>query len=542
MIFDPTLDTPARPNEFLVSAWRDLALCGDLDGGVERMRWRERVWLPLEHSEEPAQYTHRLNRSDLYPGFTAALDDAVAQPFAKPVQVEGAQVEGSDERQPVPPEFEPIILNADGDGNDITQFGRHLMRSAVKYGFACVLPDYTAMKATPGATVTRADEANANPRPFWRMYERPDVLGWRTFKLPNGQEAFSEVRLHEIRTVPDGTWGEKKAEFIRVIRRDSYELWLNKAYNPPKVNSLEPASRAARYYDIQENRPQQWVQVDAGPFGPEGGFESVPLVVVYTGYTSFMQAKPAMLDLAESNLTHWRKKSDYDNLCHYAGVPILFARGLEKAELAGAAIGAGTVIRAGNPDASLGFVEHSGSALQVMRDDLDGQERRMEQIGVRPHVERTSGASATAAFLNADGAATDVQAWAQAVDTALEQLFDLSAEWMGRDDLRSAVDVTIYKEFARPSNPQDIAMIQADVDAGHVSVKTYLREAKRRGLYSDDLDINAEAEQAEGAKAEKAAEAAEKLKQINANQPGAMPGNGGAMPDKGAKPEQRDAA
>src|SRR5690606_31305985 len=116
-------------------------------------------------------------------------------------------------------------------------------------------------------------------------------------------------------------------------------------------------------------RNQNWVMINSGTFGPQGGFKSVPIVTAYTGYIDFMRARPPSMALAEANVTHWRKKSDYDNLAHYAGMPILFARGMGDDDMKGAAIGAGTVVRSQDPDASLTFVEHSGSALQTLAED-----------------------------------------------------------------------------------------------------------------------------------------------------------------------------
>lgn len=524
MYFRLGTDDVGRPNDLLTEAWRDVMLCGDLDAGIERMRFRGRTWLPQETAEELTPYTQRLERTELFPGFTSALDECVAQPFSKPVQVSG-----------LAPELEKLTANVDGDGNDLTQFSKSMLRSAVKYGLACALVDYTATRQSD-RILTRQDEAAIGPRPFWRLVERPDLIGWRTVTLPGGEMGFAEVRIHEIRTVPDGEYGEKKAEFVRVIRRDRYELWQNTAYAPPAYN--DGLVRDARFYDVQESRPTAWVKLEEQPYGPPQGFASVPVVVLYSCYQGFMRAKPALLDLADTNLTHYRKKSDYDNLAHFAGVPILFQQGFEAQGAGGLAIGAGSMISTANPDARLSYVEHSGAALQVLREDLDATERRMEQMGVRPHVERTTGASATAAYLNATGAATDVQAWAQAADTVLEQLFRLSALWLGNPGLADDLDVQIYKDFAAPFTDSQLNALKADADAGYISTETYLRERKRRGGFGDDLDVEAEAghaEQAKAAKAEAARQAMERAAQ------GAMPGPD-AGNEPGAMPAQREAA
>ena len=55
--------------------------------------------------------------------------------------------------------------------------------------------------------------------------------------------------------------------------------------------------------------------------------------------------------------------------------------------------------------------------------------------------------------------------------------------------------ISIFRDFSLLGGKQtDIASLQADATAGRITVQTYLEEAKRRGLYSDDLDPEAEAE------------------------------------------------
>lgn len=517
MLFDPQQDTIARPHPAFVDMWRDWELCDDLDGGVDRMRWaalncRER-WLPREHLEENDQYITRVMRSDLYPGYSQGLDDAIARPFAKPVQVDN-----------LPDEWEPWTWDTDGSGNDLTQFLSHFMRCAVKHGMAHIFIDFTNQG---GGTVSRAAEQNTRPRPWWRLVDAPSLVNWKSETLPSGKHVLTEARIHEFATVPDGTYGEKPVEYIRVIRRDSYELWQNEAYNPPGYSADKLNGLSARYYNAQTLRMQKWVKVDEGAFGPAGGFESVPIVTAYTGYRDFMVAQPPFLSLAEANVTHWQSSSDQRNITHFARVPILFARGFNAEELQGSAIGAGTVISSGEPDASLSIVEHSGSAVQVGQEDLDRLERRMEQLGVRPHVERMQGATATGIAVNSASADTDVQAWAQGVDTAAEQAFEWSARWMGAE-VPEDLDVQIYKDFAiEMIGGGDVPALQADVDKGRIRVETYLKEMKRRGIYADTLEIEEEVG-ASDERAEAATEMAKDASQTSADaakaEPKAQPG------------------
>lgn len=476
-------------------------LVDDLDGGVDRMRWRalhsREQWLPKENLEERRQYEARVNRSDLYPGLSQGLDDAIARPFAKPVQV-----------QDIPAELEALLPDIDGDGSDLTQFLAHFMRSACKYGLAHAWVDYTKTVPSNGKMVTLADEKAQSPRPWWKIIEASRLLNWESFTLPSGKRALRTAWIHEV---------ENGKEYIRILRLNTQERWQNTAYMPPKHSDGEDLE--ARFYQYAHGRDQNWELVeDPAPYGPQGGFkDGLPIVTVYTGYMGFMRAKPPFKALAETNLTHWQSSSDQRNIVHVARVPILFARGMGSEELKGAAIGAGSVLFGKNPTADVRYVEHSGAAVAVGQDDLDRLERRMEQLGVRPHIERMQGATATGVAINADGADTDVQAWAQAVDTAAEQCFKLSAVWMGKPDLAANIDVQIFKDYqVAYKGASDLSTLQSDVKDGRIQHLTYLREIQRRGVLGDDVDIKAEAAAAEREK-EARREMALQITQSNAN-------------------------
>lgn len=524
MLFSPEQDTVARPHPHVVEAWRDWELIEDLDGGVERMRWAALYggyrWLPREYLEEPDQYASRVYRSDLYPGLSQGIDDAVARPFCKPVQVEN-----------LPPEWEPWVRDVDGSGNDLTQFLSHFMRCAVKHGMAHIFVDFTNQG---GGTVSRALEDRMRPRPWWRLVPATSLINWRSETLASGRHVLVEARIHAFDTVPDGQYGERPVELVRVLRRDSFELWMNTAYAPPRFYSASRHDLARRFYNVTPDRPQSWKLIESGAFGPPGGFDELPIVTAYTGYTGFMRARPPFMALAEANVAHWQSSSDQRNLAHFVRVPILFARNFLAEELEGQAVAAGSVFRASSPDADLQWIEHGGTAMQLGQDDLDRLERRMEQLGVRPHVERMQGTTATGIAVNSASADTDVQAWAQAVDTAAEQAFAWSARWIGAE-VPDDMDVQVFKDFAVATlGPSDVPALQADVEKGRVRVETYLHEMKRRGVYGDTLNIADEVAHAERETVRKA----ELATAIAGGKPAGTQDDDGGMP---RDPNQREA-
>lgn len=523
--FDPLQDSVARPCEAVLNLYNDWSLVDDLDGGVRRMRFRNTERLPREEKEEVAGYKTRLARSYLYPGLTNALNSSTSKAFSKPVTVENA-----------PAEFEYLETNADDKGSDLTQFLRSVMRAGVKHGVAHVLVDFS--KQANAANATKATDAANKPHPFFTLIEASRLVSWTETVLDDGTVGLTEIRFLEYRDVKDGKYGSTEQEFVRVIRLNDYEVWQNKAYQQRKFARDEDFE----FYKDKPNRVQDFVMVDSGSFGPEGGFKTIPLVSFYTQRTGFMRGKPALMDLAETNLIHWQSASDQRNIMHVVRVPILFATGFTTQETsAGLTLAAGSFVSSNSPDANLHYVEHSGSAVDLGARDLETLEKHMEIMGVRPQVERSGDATATQSVINEGRANTDVQAWIEGLNTAAETMYAKAGEWSGVE-MPETLEVKVFSDFAAGGATSDeilslIAMRTAK--PALITSETFLNETKRRGFFTDTFDVEAEAEAIEAEAQVAKEEAAEQMKmQLDAKaksapgEPGAVGAGTGAMPGK----------
>lgn len=481
MLFDQRQDSVGCPSDQVAQQWRDILLVDDLDGGPRRMRFRNTLWLPQEPKEEDADYQKRLSRSSLYPGLTDALDRAVSKPFSRKVVVKDLP-KGLDESW---------LQNVDGEGNDITQFCRNWLRAAIKHGQAHCWVDYTPMAKPDGTPPTRADELTKKPRPFLRLIEQSNILGWDTVTLPDGSQGLSELRFREIKTSGSG-YRKEKREFVRVLRLDSFEVWENESYKPPTWSLRNTTSE---FYDWQEDRVASWKLIDSGQYGPKDGFAKLPIQTLYTGYRGFMVARPAFIDLAEVNLTHWQSASDQRNILHVARVPMLFAQGFGEDEVKkGIVAGAGVLVSSREPGAQLSYIEHSGQAIEAGQVDLDQLEKLMQSMGSRPMTERSGDITATQVAVGEAGTTTDIQCWIKAEEAGTKGALVLMGQWLGIPaEAIERCTVDIFSDFAVVlKGNEDLKDLRAMRDKGDISLETYLREVKRRGLLADDLDIEEE--------------------------------------------------
>ena len=99
------------------------------------------------------------------------------------------------------------LFDVDMQGNDLNVWTYETARKLVRYGHVGTLVD----APTDGG------------RPYWCTYTPRQILGWRT-EAKDGQQALSMLRLSETVTVPDGEYGEKAVQQIRLLTPGGYQL------------------------------------------------------------------------------------------------------------------------------------------------------------------------------------------------------------------------------------------------------------------------------------------------------------------------------
>ena len=94
------------------------------------------------------------------------------------------------------------LFDVDLEGNDLNVWTYETAKKCIRYGHVGVLVD--------------APQAGQNGRPYWVTYTPRDILGWRT-EIKDGRQQLTQLRLSERTIVPDGLYGEKEIEQVRVL-------------------------------------------------------------------------------------------------------------------------------------------------------------------------------------------------------------------------------------------------------------------------------------------------------------------------------------
>ena len=114
-------------------------------------------------------------------------------------------------------------MDVDGCGSDLDEYARRLLMCSLTYGQSHILVDYPA----PSGALSLAEERSQNRRPYWIEVDPTNLLGWRLDRESNYGNLI-QARIAEKAVLPDGDFGEKVYDQVRVIEPGSYRVFRKK--------------------------------------------------------------------------------------------------------------------------------------------------------------------------------------------------------------------------------------------------------------------------------------------------------------------------
>lgn len=447
------VDTPNIDYEIMVrdGEWDMLT---SLLGGTRAMRKAGTDLLPQETDEENAKYNVRLNRSFLYNAYKDTITKCVARPFSKPMVIE------------LPPALEPLIENFDGEGQHIQDFTMEYFKELVKWGVAHAYADYPKVDNPRGENKKSVRQKGLIP--FNRIIKTKRMIGWKFGDKKANERELVQIRYRQTKVRDSDDFTQKVVQQIVVIEKNRYEVWEWR-----KVNNKE-----------------QWVIEDEGAI--ENNIDGIPIATAYTEKEKMMVAFPPLLELGWANVEHWQSLSDQKNILRFSRFGILFASGFSEDDInRGLTVAPTQVIFSENPDANLGYAEHTGKAIESGNKDIRSIEDRMEVLGLQPMLQRYWNVKATGQAINEKKSVSQIEMWISATVRAVKQLIIFDAQWMGLDITEDDIKVDISKDFVFGSaDSSDIQALHKARELGDIDQRTYLMELKRFGVLSDDVDVD----------------------------------------------------
>ena len=386
--------------------------------GTEYLRDNSEAFLPLEPREDYDAYLSRVNRAVFSPYTQRLVRAATGLILRKPITVIGD-----------PYWTDVFVKDVDGCGSDLDEYARRLLICALTYGHSNTLVDFPA----PTGARSLAEERNQNRRPYWIEVDPANIYGWRLDREVNYGKLI-QVRIAEQAVVPEGDFGEKVFDQIRVIEPGQYKIFRKKETTKDMYTQDESF---AGNFDSPANE-KDYELVESGEFS----LGEIPLVTVYAGKTDTMTSKPPLLDIAYLNLAHFQRQADLIHSLHVASQPLLVMEGWDD-QTKDTAISVNYAM-ATQPGNKIYYVEPAASAFEAQAAEIQELQSQMATLGISTLSQQKFVAeSADARRLDR----VDTNSMLSMVSLDLEQkvqkAFNLSANYLGLEP----PEVKISRDF-----------------------------------------------------------------------------------------------
>ena len=410
-------------------------LIEDLLGGTYQMRKRHRKYLPQEPRELDESYDNRLARS-VCPPFYLRLERMLAGMLTrKPVRLN----ETADS-------IREHLFDVDLQGNDLNVWTYETTRKMVRYGHVGVLVD--------------APTTGQNGRPYWVTYTPRDILGYRT-DIIDGEVKLTQLRLQEKVSVPDGLYGEKIIDQVRLLTRGGFEIH-------------------------QKGKNNKFIKVDEGSMS----LQEIPFSVAYANRLNLLESRPPMADIAELNLKAYQIQSDLDNQLHISAVPMLAFYGFpQNSEEVSA--GPGEAI-AFPPDGRAEYIEPAGRSYDAQFKRLDVLSGQINELGLAAVLgQKLSAETAEAKRIDRSQGDSTMMVVAQQMQDMIDNCLQFHGEYLNAE----AGSCFVNRDFlSQRLEPQEIQALLQLYTSGSITQQTLLKQLHEGEVLGDEFDVEEEVE------------------------------------------------
>jgi len=423
------------PNSAWVNQEPHWMLIEDLMGGTYQVRRRHRRYLPQEVRELDEAYDNRLARS-VCPPYYQRLERMLAGMLTrKPVRLNDT----SDQ-------IREQLFNVDLQGNDLNVWCYETARKMIRYGHVGVL----------------VDAPKDGGRPYWVTVTPRDILGYRT-ELSNGEQVLTQLRLSETVVIPDGDYGEKQVEQVRVLTPGEYQVFQ------------------------RDEKKGDFRVVDEGTTS----LDRIPFSVAYSNRVGTFESRPPLEDIAELNLKSYQIQSDLDNQLHISAVPMLAFYGFPSAAEEVTA-GPGEAI-AFPADGRAEYISPPSDAFKSQFERLQQIEHQINELGLSAVLgQKLSAETAEAKRLDRSQGDSTMMVIAQNMQDMIDNCLQFHAQYLND---RQPGSCYVNRDFLGTRlEPQEIQALLQLYTAGTITQETLLLQLSEGEVLGDDFDVDGELE------------------------------------------------
>ena len=428
--------TVESPNTAYVNMEPHWLLIEALLQGTYGIRKGHRKYLPQEPRELDEAYDNRLMRSTLAPYYVRLERMLAGMLTRKPVRLEDVSDDVTEQ-----------LFDVDLQGNDLNVWTYETARKCIRYGHVGVLVD--------------APKAGENGRPYWVAVTPRDILGWRS-EVKDGKQQLTQLRLMEEITVPDGLYGEKQVQQVRVLTPGAFEIH-------------------------QKDKKGDFVLIDEG----RTSLSEIPFSVAYSNRVGVLESRPPLSDIAELNLKAYQVQSDLDNQLHISAVPMLAIYGFpQSAEEISAGPGEAMALP---ESARAEYIEPGGNSYNAQFQRLDQIAGQINELGLAAVLgQKLSAETAEAKKIDRSQGDSTMMVIAQQMQDLIDNCLSFHAQYMQQSQVGSSF---VNRDFlGQRLEPQEIQSLLQLYTAGTITQETLLNQLSAGEVLGDEFDVEEEIE------------------------------------------------
>ena len=400
-------DSPFTRTRAVIDMIKGWEIMKAVTEGTEYLRENSEAFLPLEPREDYDAYLARVNRAVFSPFTQRLIRAATGLVLRKPIALIGD-----------PYWTEMFKMDVDGCGSDLDEYARRLLMCSLTYGQSHILVDYPA----PSGARSLAEERAQDRRPYWIEIDPNNIYGWRLDRESNYGNLV-QVRIAEKAVLPDGEFGEKIYDQMRVIEPGRYRVFRKKE----TVEDLYEDDGGGYAGDMSSPAgAKDYELAESGSFS----LGEIPLVTVYSGKVENLVSKPPLLDIAYLNLAHFQRQADLIHSLHVASQPMLVMEGYDD-QTKDLAISVNYAM-ATQPGNKVYYVEPASSAFDAQSAEIKELQMQMATLGISTLSQQKFVAeSADARRLDRVDTNSMLAMVSMELEQKLQKAFNLSAEYVG---------------------------------------------------------------------------------------------------------------
>ena len=400
-------DSPFTRTRAVIDMMKGWEIMRAVTEGTEYLRENSEAFLPLEPREDYDAYLARVNRAVFSPFTQRLIRAATGLVLRKPISLIGD-----------PYWTDTFKMDVDGCGSDLDEYARRILMCSLTYGQSHILVDYPA----PSGAVSLAEERQQNRRPYWIEVDPTNIYGWRLDRESNYGNLI-QVRIAEKAVLPDGDFGEKIYDQVRVIEPGRYRVFRKRE----TVEDLYEDDGGGYAGDMSSPEgAKDYELAESGDFS----LGEIPLVSVYSGKVENLVSKPPLLDIAYLNLAHFQRQADLIHSLHVASQPMLVMEGYDD-QTKDLAISVNYAM-ATQPGNKVYYVEPASSAFDAQSAEIKELQMQMATLGISTLSQQKFVAeSADARRLDRVDTNSMLAMVSMELEQKLQKAFNLSAEYVG---------------------------------------------------------------------------------------------------------------